>query len=125
MIGVNSNNLATFRLVTCRNYADDVAELSNPRKSPIPVDFQIKINKTTMIINNLKKEKDIASESLPLDYKIHAELVRMGKEYSVDSAEAVVSNIVSTGKSTGHKASEYSQKHKRKSTTTRALVVSK
>ena len=48
--------------------------------------------------------------------KIHAELVRMGKDSDVDSAEAVVSNIVSTGKSTGYRASEYPQKHKRKLT---------
>ena len=38
----------------------------------------------------------------------------MGKESGVDSAEAVVSNIVSTGKSTGYRASEYSQKTQKK-----------
>ena len=39
----------------------------------------------------------------------------MGKESGVDSAEAVVSIIVSTGKSTaGYRASEYSQKTQKK-----------
>ena len=114
MIGVNYNNLATLRSATCRNYADDVAELFRLRKCPSPVDFQNKTNKITIIINNLKKEEDVASQRLPLDDKIHAELVRMGKESGVDSAEAVVSNIVSTGKSTGYRASEYSQKTQKK-----------
>ena len=38
----------------------------------------------------------------------------MGKDSGVDSAKAVVSNIVSTGKSTGYRASEYSQKTQKK-----------
>jgi len=114
MIGVNYNNLATLRLATCRNYADDVAELFKLRDFPSPLNFQDKTNEVTIIISNLKKEEDIATQRLPLDDKIHAELVRMGKDSGVDSAEAVVSNIVSTGKSTGYRASEHSQKTQKK-----------
>ena len=114
MIGVNYNNLATLRSATCRNYADDVAELFKLRDFPSPLNFQDKTNEVTIIISNLKKEEDIATQRLPLDDKIHAELVRMGKDSGVDSAEAVVSNIVSTGKSTGYRASEYSQKTQKK-----------
>ena len=102
MIGVNCNNLATLRSATCKNYADDVAKLFKLRKFPSPVDFQDKTNEVTIIISNLKKEEDIATQRLPLDDKIHAELVCMGKYSGVDSAEAVVSNIVPTGKSTGY-----------------------
>ena len=79
MIGVNYNNLATLRSATCKNYAEDVVELFKFRNFPSPVDFQNKTDKTATIINNLKKEEDIASQRLPLDDKIHAELIRMGK----------------------------------------------
>ena len=88
-------------------YADDVAELFKLRDFPSPVNFQHKTNEVTIIIRNLKKEEDIATQRLPLDDRIHAELVRMGKDSRVDSAEAVVSNIVSTGKSIGYRAIEY------------------
>ena len=60
-------------------YADDVAELFKLRDFPSPVNFQHKTNEVTIIIRNLKKEEDIATQRLPLDDKIHAELVRMGK----------------------------------------------
>ena len=114
MIGVNCNNLATLRSATCKNYADDVAKLFKLRNFPSSVDFQDKTNEVTIIISNLKKEEDITTQRLPLDDEIHAELVRMGKDSDVDSAEAVVSKIVSTGKSTGYSASEYSQKTQKK-----------
>ena len=45
MIGVNYyNKLATLRSATCRNYADDVAELFRLRKCSSPLDFQNKTN---------------------------------------------------------------------------------
>jgi len=114
MIGVNYNNLVTLRSATCKNYAEDVNKLFELRDFPRPVDFQDKTNRTTNIISNLKKEEDIASQRLPLDDKIHAELITMGKKAGRDSAEAVVANIVSTGKSTGYRASEYSQNTQKK-----------
>ena len=108
--------MATLRPATCKNYADDVEKLFKFRSFPSTVGFQDKRNNVTISINNLKKEEDIATQRLPLDDRIHAELVRMGKESGVlDSAEAVVSNIVSTGKSTGYRASEYSQKNTKES----------
>ena len=110
MIGVNYNNLATLRSATCRGYAEDVALLFTLRGFPSPVDFGNKTNRTTIIVNNLKKEEDIATQRLPLDDKIHAELINMGKKAGKDSAEAVVAEIVSTGKATGYRASEHSQK---------------
>ena len=113
MIGVNYNNLATLRSATCRGYAEDVALLFTLRSFPSPVDFGNKTNRTTIIVNNLKKEEDIATQRLPLDDKIHAELINMGKKAGKDSAEAVVAEIVSTGKATGYRASEHSQKNTR------------
>ena len=110
MTGVNYNNLATLRSATCRCYAQDVAKLFVLREFPSPVDFEDKTNWTTIIINNLKTEEDIASQRLPLDDKIHAELIDMGNKAGKDSAESLVSEIVSTGKATGYRASEHSQK---------------
>ena len=115
MIGVNSNNLATLRSATCRGYAEDVSKLFVLREFPSPVDFEDKTNWTTTIVNNLKKEEDIASQRLPLDDKIHAELINMGNKAGKDSAESVVSEIGYTSKSTGYRASEHSQKNTRQS----------
>ena len=67
MIGVNYNNLATLRSATCKNYADDVSKIFKFRNFPSPVDFQDKTNEVTIIINNLKKEEDTATQRLPLD----------------------------------------------------------
>ena len=114
MTGVNYNNLATLRSATCRCYAQDVAKLFVLRKFQSPVDFEDKTNWTTIIVNNLKTEEDIASQRLPLDDKIHAELINMGNNAGKDSAESLVSEIVSTGKATGYRASEHSQKTKDK-----------
>ena len=94
--------MATPRSGTCKNYAHDVAELFKLRFFSSPVDFQDKTNEVAIIISDLKKEEDIETQRLPLDNNFHAELVRMGKGSGVDSAEAVMSNIVSTGKSTGY-----------------------
>jgi hypothetical protein len=49
----------------------------------------------------------------------------MGKKADRDSAEAVVANIVSTGKSTGYRASEYSQDTQKILTTTSIPVARK
>ena len=110
MTGVNYNNLATLRSATCRGYAEDVSKLFVLRDFPSPVDFDDKTNWTTTLVNNLKKEEDIATQRLPLDDKIHAELINMRNKGNKDSAESVVSEIVSSGKSTGYRASEHSQK---------------
>ena len=110
MTGVNYNNMATLRSATCRCYAQDVAKLFVLREYPSPVDFEDKTNWTTIIVNNLKTEEDIATQRLPLDDRIHAELINMGNKAGKDSAESLVSEIVSTGKATGYRASEHSQK---------------
>ena len=87
-----------------------MAKLFVFREYPSPVDFEDKINWTTIIVNNLKTEEDIASQRIPLDDKIHTELIDMGNKAGKDSAESLVSEIVSTGKATGYRASEHSQK---------------
>ena len=45
-----------------------------------------------------------------LDDNIHVELINMGKKNGKDSAESVVSEIVSTGKATDYRANGHSQK---------------
>ena len=107
--------MATLRSATCRCYAQDVAKLFVLREYPSPVDFEDKTNWTTIIVNNLKTEEDIATQRLPLDDRIHAELINMGNKAGKDSAESLVSEIVSTGKATGYRASEHSQKNTRQS----------
>ena len=57
MIGVNYNNLATLRSATYGGYAEDVALLFTFRGFPSPVDFRDKTNRTTIIVNHLKKRR--------------------------------------------------------------------
>ena len=50
MIGVNCNNLATLRSVTCKSYAEDVSKLIVLRDFPSPIDFDDKNSWTTNIV---------------------------------------------------------------------------
>ena len=50
MIGVNYNNLATLRLVTCKNYADDVAKLFKFRIFQVRLIFKIKQMKSPSLL---------------------------------------------------------------------------
>ena len=51
---------------------------------------------------------------MPLDEKIHTEVTSMDNKAGNDFTESIVSEIVSTGKTTGYRPSDYSQKSQQK-----------
>ena len=69
MLGDNYCNLESLRSATCKGYATDAAKLFTLREFSSPVDFSDKTNWTTILINNLEREEDIAVQRRPLDSK--------------------------------------------------------
>ena len=112
MLGDNYCNLESLRSATCKGYATDAAKLFTLRKFSSPVDFSDETNWTTILINNLEREEDIAVQRRPLDSKIFAALHSMAKQAGPDSAEAVSYNVAAVGKQNGWRRSEHSQTKK-------------
>ena len=109
MTGVNYLNKSSLRSATCKGYALAVKRLFLLRNVPSPVDFTDETNWTKTIVHNLEREENIACQRKPLDNKIHAQLITQAKEAGVNSLEASVADVATTGKATGWQASEHSQ----------------
>ena len=109
MTGVNYHNKLVLRSVTCEGYAKAVNFLFKLRDYPPPVDLTSVTGCTRTIIHNLEREETIASQRSPLDDKIHAELLNLAKQSTVNSLEAAVADIATSGKATGVRVSEHSQ----------------
>ena len=101
MTGVNYLNKSSLRSATCKGYALAVERLFLLRNFPSPVDFTDETNWTKTIVHNLEREENIACQRKPLDNKIHAQLITQAKEAGVNSLEASVANVATTGKATG------------------------
>ena len=109
MTGVTCLNWASLRSATCKGHALDTSRLFILRNFPSPVDLSDETNWTRTIVHNLEREENIASQRKPLDDRIHAESIKQAAKVDKDSLEAVVADIVSSGKATGWRASEHSQ----------------
>ena len=60
-------------------------------------------------MHNLEREEEIASQRKPLDKKVHAVLINLGKQAGHNSLEAAVADIATNGKAYGLRASEHFQ----------------
>ena len=100
MTGVNYHNKLVLRSVTCEGYAKAVNFLFKLRDYPPPVDLTSVTGCTRTIIHNLDREENIAAQRSPLDDKIHAELLNLAKQSTVNSLEAAVADIATSGKAT-------------------------
>jgi hypothetical protein len=109
MTGVNYLNKSSLRSATCKGYALAVERLVLLRKFPTPVDFTDETNRTGTIVHNLEREENIACQRKPLDGNIHAQVINQAEKAGVNSLEATVAYVVSSGKATGWRASEHSQ----------------
>ena len=101
MTGFNYWNKSSLRSATCKGYALAVEKLFLLRNFPSPVDFTDETNWTKIIIHNLEREETIASQRKPLNDKIHAHIISQGNKAGVNSLEAAVADVVSSGKATG------------------------
>ncbi len=72
--GVNYNNIPNIRSATVRGYADAVNTLFRLRYLPISADLSDPNNMTTILIDNMMQEEQIARQRAPLDSEIFAEL---------------------------------------------------
>ena len=95
--------------MTCEGYAEAVNFLFKLREYPSPVDLSSVTGCIRTIIHNLDREENIAAQRSPLDGKIHAELLNLAKQSTVNSLEAAVADIATSGKATGVRVSEHPQ----------------
>ena len=109
MTGVNYLNKSSLRLATCKGYALAVERLFLLRNVPSPVDFTDETNWTKTIVHKLEREENVSCQRKPLDNKIHAQLITQANGSGVNSLEASVAEVVTTGKVTGWRASKHSQ----------------
>ena len=101
MTGVNCLNKLTLGSGICKGYVLAVERLFLLRNFQSPVAFTDETNWTKTIIYNLEREEPIACQRKSLDNRIHAQLITQAKEAGVNSLEASVADIMSSGKATG------------------------
>ncbi len=72
--GVNYNNKLALRSATVRGYVVAVNTLFKLRGFAPPANLSDPSNMTSILINNMLREEDIARQHAPLDNKIFAQL---------------------------------------------------
>ena len=108
--GVNYNNKHDLRSATVRGYAVAVNTLFKLRGFAPPADLTDPNNMTSILVNNMLREEDIARQRAPLDNEIFAELRRSAvASKNCDSANNLLFDFVSLGRYIGPRLSEYAQ----------------
>jgi hypothetical protein len=106
--GVNYNNKSGLRSATLAGYGKAVNALFLLRGFPPPVVTSDPNNASGIIIKNLKREEDIASQRSPLDSTIYAEIQRVSsKSKSEDSEDSLMMYLSSLNRVTGSRMSEF------------------
>ncbi len=109
--GVNYKNIPNIRSATVRGYANVVNTLFRLRYLPIPADLSDPNNMTTILINNMMREEQIARQRAPLDNEIFAELRRMAQASKCNnSVNMLLGDVVTLGRYIGPRLSKYAQK---------------
>jgi hypothetical protein len=122
--GVNYNNKHDLWSATVRGYAVAVNILFKLRGFAPPADLSDPRNMTSILINNVLREEDIARQRAPLDNKIFAQLRHSAaSSKNCDSANNLLFDFVSLGCYIGPRLSEYAQTTQTKSITTHTHLV--
>jgi hypothetical protein len=104
------NNKQVLRSATVRGYAEAVNTLLKLCGFAPPADLSDPSNMTSILINNMLREEDIARQRAPLDNKIFAELQRSAaSSKNCDSVNNLLLDVVSLGCYIGPRLSEYAQ----------------
>ena len=107
MSGVNYQKKSSLRLAIYKRYAPSVERLFMLRKCPtLTVFFSDETNWTRTIIQDLEREGHIACQRKLLDDKIHTQIISEGKNAGEYLLEVAVADVVSSGKTTGWRASD-------------------
>ena len=110
MFGVNYYNKEVLRSKTVQGYAMAVNTLFRLRGYKPPTDLSDKNNMPGIVINNLIKQEDVASQRAPLDNAIFAETNRAAKaSHSLDSDRNLFFDILTFARYIGPRVSEYAQ----------------
>jgi len=108
--GVNFNNKSGLCSNTLAGYGDAVNVLFLLRGFLLPVVISDPNNASGIIIKNLKKEEDIASQRSPLDSAIFSEIQHVSSiSKSEDSEDSLMMDLSCINRVTGSRMSKYSQ----------------
>ena len=110
MLGTNFNDLDVVRANTVHGYGDAVNILFQKRGFPMPAQWSVAGNIPSILVDNLKKEQDVASQRSPLDSRIFAQLYAKAEaSNSPDSVDNVFFNLLALARYVGPRSSEYAQ----------------
>ena len=110
MFGVNYTNKDGLRAATLGGYASAVTALFEFRGFSSPIDTSDPNNLGGSMINNCKKEEDIAVQRLPLSPAIFEEIRHMAvNSQSIDSEKHLMHEILCLAACLGPRLSEYGQ----------------
>lgn len=107
--GLSINHKDEIRSGTVAGYMKQVNELFRKRDLSIPIDFRSKENPVAIMIDNLRKEEVVANRRDPFTPQMIAEFLRRGDIAHPHSFEALVKDLVISGREIGYRASEISQ----------------
>jgi hypothetical protein len=110
MLGTNFKDLDVVRANTVHGYGDAVNILFQKRGFPLPAQWSEAGNVPSILVDNLKKEQDVASQRSPLDSRIFAQLyAKADASKSLDSIDNVFFNLLALARYVGPRSSEYAQ----------------
>jgi hypothetical protein len=110
MCGINYYNKDVLRLSTLREYATAVITLFQLRGYKQPTELSNPSNMPGIIINNLIKEENVASQRSPLDSTIFAELQRAASSsHSHGSDQNILFDVPTLSHFIGSRISKYAQ----------------
>lgn len=98
------------RAATLTGYADSIDQLHLLRKMNPPANLSSKSTPSFTVIENLKKEEDVARQRLPLDILIFAKLKELAEGTHEDSFERAIFNWICLGRFGGYRGGEFLQK---------------
>jgi len=110
MLGTNWNNKNELRSKTVRGYFNAVNNLFLLRDFSPPVNFDDKQNMAAVIVHNLEREEDIATQRKPITMEMFAEIIKRGNASSASQETKLLASIAKLAKVIGPRSSEYAQK---------------
>lgn len=109
-LGINIYNKDSLRSDTIKGYAKAAIKLFRLRDFPAPFDFNDTSSMAATVLNNYEEQEDIASQRLPLDDHIFAQILQISSSSDFLSKECCLSDIIILSRYLGFRLSEYGQK---------------
>ena len=110
MLGTTWNNENELRSKTVHGCFNAVNNLFLLRNYPSPVNFDDKQNMASVIVHNLERKEDIATQRKPITMEMFAEIIKRGNISSASQETKLLASIAKLAKVIGPRSSEYAQK---------------